>query len=95
MLRQIIPTADRTKATVQVKVTIIDKDAQLRWVVVEGTRDQCLGVPLVIGACVRPSCVEDRHTLVERRVDCPDAEIVDLIGWTWKKRPARRPKSDR
>jgi RND family efflux transporter MFP subunit len=30
VLRQIIPTADRTKATVQVKVTIIDKDAQLR-----------------------------------------------------------------
>jgi RND family efflux transporter MFP subunit len=30
VLRQIIPTADRTKATVQVKVTILDKDAQLR-----------------------------------------------------------------
>jgi len=30
VLRQIIPTADRTKATVQVKVTIIDKDKDLR-----------------------------------------------------------------
>lgn len=30
ILRQIIPTADRTKATVQVKVTILDKDPQLR-----------------------------------------------------------------
>ena len=30
MLRQIIPTADRTKATVQVKVTILERDAQLR-----------------------------------------------------------------
>jgi HlyD family secretion protein len=30
LLRQIIPTADRTKATVQVKVTILDKDPQLR-----------------------------------------------------------------
>ena len=30
VLRQVIPTADRTKATVQVKVTILDKDAQLR-----------------------------------------------------------------
>jgi len=30
VLRQIIPTADRTKATVQVKVTILDKDASLR-----------------------------------------------------------------
>jgi HlyD family secretion protein len=30
VLRQIIPTADRTKATVQVKVTILDKDAQLK-----------------------------------------------------------------
>ena len=30
VLRQIIPTADRTKATVQVKVTILEKDAQLR-----------------------------------------------------------------
>jgi HlyD family secretion protein len=30
VLRQIIPTADRTKATVQVKVTILDKDPQLR-----------------------------------------------------------------
>jgi hypothetical protein len=30
VLRQIIPTADRTKATVQVKVTILDRDAQLR-----------------------------------------------------------------
>lgn len=30
VLRQIIPTADRTKATVQVKVTIADKDKDLR-----------------------------------------------------------------
>jgi HlyD family secretion protein len=30
ILRQIIPTADRTKATVQVKVTILDKDKDLR-----------------------------------------------------------------
>jgi RND family efflux transporter MFP subunit len=30
VLRQIIPTADRTKATVQVKVTLLEKDAQLR-----------------------------------------------------------------
>ncbi len=30
VLRQVIPTADRTKATVQVKVTILDKDAALR-----------------------------------------------------------------
>ncbi len=30
VLRQIIPTADRTKATVQVKVTILDRDPQLR-----------------------------------------------------------------
>jgi RND family efflux transporter MFP subunit len=30
VLRQVIPTADRTKATVQVKVTILDKDANLR-----------------------------------------------------------------
>lgn len=29
-LRQIIPTADRTKATVMVKVTILDKDAKLK-----------------------------------------------------------------
>ncbi len=29
-LRQIIPTADRTKATVQVKVTILDKDEKLK-----------------------------------------------------------------
>jgi HlyD family secretion protein len=30
VLRQVIPTADRTKATVQVKVTLLDKDPQLR-----------------------------------------------------------------
>jgi len=30
VLRQIIPTADRTKATVQVKVTILERDANLR-----------------------------------------------------------------
>ncbi|HET7747720.1 MAG TPA: efflux RND transporter periplasmic adaptor subunit [Vicinamibacteria bacterium] len=30
VLRQIIPTADRTKATVQVKVTILEKDENLR-----------------------------------------------------------------
>jgi RND family efflux transporter MFP subunit len=30
VLRQIIPTADRTKATVQVKVTLVDKDARLK-----------------------------------------------------------------
>ena len=30
VLRQIIPTADRTKATVQVKVTILDKDSDLK-----------------------------------------------------------------
>jgi RND family efflux transporter MFP subunit len=30
VLRQVIPTADRTKATVQVKVTILDKDKNLR-----------------------------------------------------------------
>jgi HlyD family secretion protein len=30
VLRQIIPTADRTKATVQVKVTILDKDPALK-----------------------------------------------------------------
>jgi RND family efflux transporter MFP subunit len=30
VLRQVIPTADRTKATVQVKVTIQDKDANLK-----------------------------------------------------------------
>jgi RND family efflux transporter MFP subunit len=30
VLRQIIPTADRTKATVQVKVTLIDKDSALK-----------------------------------------------------------------
>jgi HlyD family secretion protein len=30
VLRQIIPTADRTKATVQVKVTLVEKDAKLK-----------------------------------------------------------------
>jgi RND family efflux transporter MFP subunit len=30
VLRQVIPTADRTKATVQVKVTILDKDPRLK-----------------------------------------------------------------
>ncbi len=30
VLRQVIPTADRTKATVQVKVTILDKDKDLK-----------------------------------------------------------------
>lgn len=30
VLRQIIPTADRTKATVQVKVTLVEKDADLK-----------------------------------------------------------------
>jgi HlyD family secretion protein len=30
VLRQVIPTADRTKATVQVKVTILDKDTNLK-----------------------------------------------------------------
>ena len=30
VLRQVIPTADRTKATVQVKVTILDKDQDLK-----------------------------------------------------------------
>jgi HlyD family secretion protein len=30
VLRQVIPTADRTKATVQVKVTLIEKDAALK-----------------------------------------------------------------
>jgi RND family efflux transporter MFP subunit len=30
VLRQVIPTADRTKATVQVKVTIVDKDQDLK-----------------------------------------------------------------
>jgi multidrug efflux pump subunit AcrA (membrane-fusion protein) len=30
VLRQVIPTADRTKATVQVKVTILDKDQHLK-----------------------------------------------------------------
>jgi HlyD family secretion protein len=30
VMRQVIPTADRTKATVQVKVTIVDKDARLK-----------------------------------------------------------------
>jgi hypothetical protein len=30
VLRQVIPTADRTKATVQVKVTILDKDVDLK-----------------------------------------------------------------
>ena len=30
ILRQVIPTADRTKATVQVKVTILDKDKNLK-----------------------------------------------------------------
>jgi len=30
VLRQVIPTADRTKATVQVKVTIVDKDRNLK-----------------------------------------------------------------
>ncbi len=30
VLRQVIPTADRTKATVQVKVTILDKDGDLK-----------------------------------------------------------------
>ncbi len=30
VMRQIIPTADRTKATVQVKVTILDKDSDLK-----------------------------------------------------------------
>ena len=30
VLRQVIPTADRTKATVQVKVTLLDKDANLK-----------------------------------------------------------------
>jgi RND family efflux transporter MFP subunit len=30
VLRQVIPTADRTKATVQVKVTILDRDKDLK-----------------------------------------------------------------
>jgi hypothetical protein len=30
VLRQVIPTADRTKATVQVKVTLLEKDDRLR-----------------------------------------------------------------
>lgn len=67
VLRQIIPTADRTRATVMVKVTILDKDANLK---PEMSAKVTFVEPQVAIA----------HATVERVVSVPKTAIVTVDG---------------
>lgn len=74
-LRQIIPTADRTKATVQVKVTILDKDKDLKPEM--SARVQFLGQPAPAGARTAGEAAP-----VQTVVMTPETALVTRAGKT-------------
>lgn len=74
-LRQVIPTADRTKATVQVKVTILDKDKDLKPEMsarVQFTEKAAPAAPKAAGA----------PTTMQSVVTTPESAIVTRDGKT-------------
>src|SRR5262249_15085604 len=76
-LRQVIPTADRTKATVMVKVTILDKDENLK---PEMSEKATFVEPQVAGdpsAPARPTVLVSQRAVVTRGGATHVFEIVD------------------
>ena len=69
VLRQVIPTADRTKATVQVKVTILDKDLDLKPEMSAKVTFLEPQSPVVAGAAPAPPVVKVPASAVARRGD--------------------------
>ncbi len=65
-LRQVIPTADRTKATVQVKVTILDKDANLKPEMSAKATFLEPAKPVEAGAVTRPDVLVPPQAVVTR-----------------------------
>ena len=77
ILRQIIPTADRTKATVQVKVTLLEKDRDLRPEMSAKVEFQEATRPSAGGAPPAPQVVVPADAVVERAGNKVVFEIVD------------------
>ena len=90
VLRQVIPTADRTKATVMVKVTILDKDKDLKpemsakVTFLEPEKEQ--GTP----AAAAPVVLVPRESVVSR-----DGKPTVFLVREGKARGAHRPAGDR
>lgn len=88
-LRQVIPTADRTKATVQVKVTILDKDKDLKPEMsarVQFTEKVSPAAPRAAGA---PPAMQSVVTAPESAIVTRDGKTVafEIIEGRVKARP--------
>ena len=79
-LRQVIPTADRTKATVQVKVTILDKDKDLKPEM--SARVQFLEKDAPVPAKASPSAAAAPKAQTQSVVSAPESAIVTRDGKT-------------
>jgi len=74
-LRQVIPTADRTKATVQVKVTILDKDKDLK-------PEMSARVQFTEKAAPAPPRAAGAEVVMQSVVTAPESAIVTRDGKT-------------
>ena len=81
VLRQIIPTADRTKATVQVKVTILDKDRDLRPEMTARVTFVSLDKRAPGAAPAPPAIVVPQDTVVTRDGRSVVFEVKDGRAW--------------
>jgi RND family efflux transporter MFP subunit len=84
VLRQVIPTADRTKATVQVKVTILDKDLDLKPEMSSKVTFLEPESPLVAGAAPAPPVVKVPAPAVVKRGD--RTVVFEVQGGTVRER---------
>ncbi len=84
VLRQVIPTADRTKATVQVKVTILDKDLDLRPEMSSKVTFLEPENPVVAGAAPAPPVVRIPAAAVAKRGD--RSVVFEVQGGTVRER---------
>jgi RND family efflux transporter MFP subunit len=84
VLRQVIPTADRTKATVQVKVTILDKDLDLKPEMSAKVTFLEPQSPVVAGAAPAPPVVKVPAAAVAKRGD--KTVVFEVQGGTVRER---------
>jgi RND family efflux transporter MFP subunit len=89
VLRQVIPTADRTKATVQVKVTILDKDPNLKPEMSAKVTFLEPARPVAASAPATPTVVVPRDAVVTREGET----VVFVVGSDGKVQ--RRPVTTR
>lgn len=88
-LRQVIPTADRTKATVQVKVTILDKDKDLKPEMSARVQFTEKAAPAVARAAGAPPVMQSVVTAPESAIVSRDGKTVafEILEGRVKLRP--------